>query len=136
MVRAAAPVYRPVWPALWHVFGLAILGGVTFGIALAIVASRVTRCFDTAEEARGELGLPVLGVIGPILTPAARRLRAIRRYVLAPATVALLLLITVLAAAGVVMSTNYPGRYAQIIEHFAPTTRAMWNGVQNLLGLI
>ncbi len=136
VIRAAAPVYRPSWPALWHVFTLAIGGGLAFGVILVIMISRLSRCFDSAEEARTELGLPVLGVIGPILTPAARRVRAIRRYVLVPATVAVLLGVTFLAAAGVVMSTNYPGRYAQIIEHLAPTTRAMWRGVQSLLGLI
>jgi hypothetical protein len=136
VVKAAGAVHRPVWPALWHVFTLAIGGGLAFGISLVIVMARLTRCFGSADEARSELGLPLLGVIGPILTPAARRLRAIRRYVLAPATIAVLLLITVLAATGVVMSTNYPGRYARIIEHLAPTTRAMWDGVQSLLGLI
>ncbi|TFG74807.1 MAG: hypothetical protein E4H23_11525 [Chrysiogenales bacterium] len=136
VVRAAEPVYRPVWPALWHVFVLALGGGLAFGISLVIIAARLTRSFHSAEEARGELGLPILGVIGPILTPATRRLRAVRRYILAPATIALLLLIIVLAATGVVMSTHCPGRYAQILEHLAPTTRAMWQGVQNLLGLI
>jgi len=136
VVKAAGPVYRPTWPALWHVFVLAIGGGLAFGVSLVIVMSRLSRCFGSAEEARGELGLPVLGVVGPILSPAARRLRAIRRYALAPATVAVLMLITVLAAIGVVMSTHYPGRYAQILEHVAPTTQAMWDGVRSLLGLI
>jgi len=136
VVRAAGPIYRPVWPALWHVFALALGGGLTFGITLVIVIARLSRGFSSAEEARGELGLPVLGVIGPILTPSARRLRAVRRYVLAPATAAVLLMVIILAAAGVVMSTHYPERYARILEHMAPTTRAMWQGVQDLLGLI
>ncbi|NLF29254.1 MAG: hypothetical protein GX591_00035 [Planctomycetes bacterium] len=134
VVRAAAPVFRPSWPALWHVFTLALGGGASFAIALVIVMNHLARGFGSAEEARGELGLPVLGVVGPILTPAARRLRAIRRYVLAPATAALLLAVTVLAAAGVVMATRYPGRYAQMIEHMAPSARALWQGVQSLLG--
>ncbi|MFW6154599.1 MAG: hypothetical protein ACOC95_05225 [Planctomycetota bacterium] len=134
VVRPAAAVFRPSWPALWHVFMLALGGGASFGIALAIIMSHLSRCFGSAEEARSDLGLPVLGVVGPILSPAARRLRAVRRYVLAPATAVLLVVVTVLAAAGVVMSTHYPGRYTQMMEHMAPSARALWQGVGGLLG--
>ncbi len=134
VAEAAAPVFRPSWPVLWHVFVLALGGGASFGIALAIIAGHLSRCFGSAEEARAELGLPVLGVVGPILTPAARRLRAARRYVLAPATVLLVLTATMLAAAGVVLATRYPGRYAQMIEHMGPSARALWQGVHGLLG--
>ncbi len=136
LVKAAAPVYRPSWPALWHVFGLAIGGGLAFGIMLAIGLARLSRRFSSAEETQEMLGLPLLGVIGPIYSPAARRMRAIRRYILAPAMACILLTATAIAAAGVVMATNYPGRYAQVMEHVTPTTRAMWHGVQSLLGSI
>ena len=130
MVKAAAPVYRPSWPALWHVFTLALGGGLAFGIFLSIIMTRLSRTFASADEAGETLGLPLLGVVGSILSPAARRVRAIRRYILAPAAVALLLLIIVLAASSVVMSANYPGEYARIMERLGPTTRAMCGGGQ------
>ena len=136
MVKAAAPIYRPSWPALWHVFSLALGGGLGFGALLAILMTRWSRTFASGTEAKETLGLPLLGTVGPILSPAAQRLLAIRRYVLAPAAVCLLVLVTLLAATGVVMSMNYPGKYAYIMEQVTPTARAVWQGMQNLLGLI
>jgi hypothetical protein len=121
---------------LWHVFGLALGGGVAFGTLLAIGMARLSRKFASGDEAQEMLGLPLLGAIGPIYSPSARRMRAIRRYVLAPAMACLLMVATVVAAAGVVMATNYPGKYAQVMEQVTPTTRAMWHGVQSLLGSI
>ena len=132
----ASLTYRPSWPALWHVFALALAGGVVFGVILSILSDRLSRHFSSASEAKETLGLPMLGVIGPILTPAARRVLAIRRYVLLPAAVCLLVLIAAIAAAGVVMSTNYPGKYAQLMEQVSPTTRAAWYSVRSLLGLM
>lgn len=136
IVQPARRVYRPSWPSLWHVFLVSFGGGVAFGCALAIILESIGHCFETVKSARDQIGLPVLGVIGPIYSPAVRRIRAIRRYVLAPAGVAMLLLVMLIAAAGVVISAQNPGKYARIMEHFTPLTRAMWNGVQGLWGMI
>jgi len=135
VVKAAAPMYRPNWPALWHVFALALAGGLAFGSLLTVSATRLSRTFASGDDARETLNVPLLGVVGPILTPAARRFRMIRRYVLAPAGVSLLVLVTVAAAAGVVMATNYPGEFARIMEHVAPATRGTWSGFRGLMGL-
>jgi len=136
VVKPAALVTRPSWPALWHVFGLALGGGVIFGITVVILMTRLSRSFASPEDARESLGLPLLGVVGPILSPTARRLRALRRYLLIPAMTCILVAITVVAAATVVMSTNYPVKYAQIVQQVTPVARSAWHGMRNLLGAI
>jgi hypothetical protein len=82
------------------------------------------------------LQLPLLGVLGPIYSPSRARLNNIRRYALAPAVTSLILAATFLAAAGVVLATKYPGRYAQMIEQMGPTAKAVRAGMQSLLGAL
>ncbi len=136
VIKPAVLVHRPSWPALWHVFVLALGGGTLFGIITVILMTRLSRCFASGEEATESLGLPLLGVVGPIISPAARRLRAIRRFLLVPALTCLLISITVLAAAAVVLSTNYPVKYTQIMQQVTPMTRSAWHGVRAFLGAI
>lgn len=131
VIKAAGPVHRPVWPALWHVFFIALAGAAGSGVIMAIGLSRLSGRFASAAEAAATMTVPLLGVIGPILSPASRRLAALRRYVLVPAGVCLLLLVTLAAAIGVVLSTQYPGQYVQLKQHFVPTA---WNGLRQVLG--
>jgi len=136
IVKAARPAYMPSWPKLWHVFILGIGGALAFGALLAVMMARMSCSFSSPAQAKEALGLPVVGTVGLILSPAAQRLQMIRRYVLIPAAACLLLLITIIAAAGVIVSANYPERYAQIIEYVSPATRSLWHDVQDILGLI
>ena len=135
VVRLAEPVFQPSWPPLWFVFGLALGGGLVFAAVAVILRERLARSFVSTAQICEALALPVLAVVGPILGPAARRARAIRRYALAPALTALVLAIMALAAAGVVISTKYPGEYARFMEQLHPAARAVWTGTRSLLGV-
>jgi hypothetical protein len=135
IAQSAQPAYRPSWPPLWMVFGLALGGGAIFAVMCVLGLWRLSRSFGAPEQVRQVLGLPLLGVVGPVLSPAARRLRAIRRYVLAPALATLLVAATTIAATGVVMSMQCPGTYAELLEHVSPTAQAFLSGARNLLGM-
>jgi uncharacterized protein involved in exopolysaccharide biosynthesis len=131
LIHPAAAVFKPTWPALWHVFFIALVGGACVGVAAAIALSRLSRSFSTPAEAATALALPLLGVIGPILSPASRRLASLRRYVLVPATVTLVLLVMTVSAASIVLATHYPGQYVQLRQQFIPTA---WSGLRQMLG--
>lgn len=131
IIKAAEPVFKPIWPALWHVFFIALAGGTCAGIVSAIGLSKLSRSFNTATEAAGALALPLLGVIGPILSPANRRLAALRRYVLVPAAATLLVLLIIISAVSIVLATHYPGQYVLIRQQFIPTALA---GLRQMLG--
>ena len=135
IAQSAQPAYRPSWPPLWMVFGLAFGGGTVFAVLCVLGLWRLSRSFAAPEQVRAVLGLPLLGVVGPVLSPAARRLRAIRRYVLAPAVATLLVAVMTVAAVGVVMSVQCPGTYAELLEHVSPTAQTLLGGARNLLGM-
>lgn len=134
VVKLADPVYQPVWPPLWLVFGLALGGGLVVGIVVAILRDRMARSFGCADQLSTALDLPLLGIVGPILSPTARRTKTLQRYALAPAVATILLAVMTVAATGVVMSMRYPGKHSEIMEQVYPTARLFWTGTQSLLG--
>lgn len=120
VVRLAGPAHRPSWPPLWLVFGLAVGGGLVGAIALTVLASRLARSFQSPDEARQVLGLPVLATVGPILSPVTRRVRIMQRWVLQPLMVLLLIGVTGLAAAGVVLLNEAPTEHTRILKQVHP----------------
>jgi uncharacterized protein involved in exopolysaccharide biosynthesis len=131
LIRPAVPVFKPTWPALWHVFFIALAGGACAGVAAAIALNRLSRAFSTPAEAASALALPLLGVIGPILSPASRRLAALWRYVLMPAAATAVVLVMTVAAVSIVLATHYPGQYVLMRQQFIPTA---WAGLRQMLG--
>ncbi len=131
ITRPAGLVYKPTWPALWHVFCIALLGGVGAGAAAAIGLARLSRKFSSPSEAASALALPLLGVIGPIFSPATSRIDALRRYVLMPAAVCLIVLVMVMSSASIVLATQYPSHYVLLKQQLVPTA---WAGLRQLMG--
>lgn len=131
VVKLASPVYRPNWPPLSMVFGLAIGGGLVFGAVLVIVLSRLSRGYDTPTDLTEETELPLLGVVGPILTPAARRLRMVTRYAVVPAAMSLLLAVVALGSAGMVLSYYQPEKWVEFLEQFGPPAHVLLHNADN-----
>jgi uncharacterized protein involved in exopolysaccharide biosynthesis len=116
-VQLAEKPLHPSSPALWHVLGVALLGGLVAGAALALAAQAMDRTIATADEAARAFNLPVCGTISEIVSPRRRVWRAAKRWVLRPAVTLVILAAVGLAALGAVLRLNCPDQYERWREH-------------------
>jgi uncharacterized protein involved in exopolysaccharide biosynthesis len=116
-VQLAEKPLRPSSPALWHVLGVALLGGLVAGAALALAAQAMDRTIATADEAARAFDVPVCGTISEIVSPRRRVWRAAKRWVLKPAVTLVILAAVGLAALGAVLRFNCPDQYERWREH-------------------
>jgi uncharacterized protein involved in exopolysaccharide biosynthesis len=99
-VELAQEQFKPSSPKLVYVLLLALVGGLAFGSGLVFLVNTVDRSVSTTEEAVDCFGLPILGIVGEIVTPKQKTRRKMIRWGLGP--VAALL---VVAAIGVAAMT-------------------------------
>jgi len=102
-VEMAQEQFRPSSPNLTYVLAFAVLGGLAFGSGLVLLANMMDRSITTTEEAAEYFGLPVCGVVGEIVTTAQQTRRKIRRFVIGPAAVVIVVAALCLAGLNIVL---------------------------------
>jgi len=112
-IQAAQEQLKPSSPKLLYVLGFAIGGGLAFGAGLVFLANMFDRTISTPEDAAEHFELPVLGVIGEIITNRQRMLRKLRRKVFTPAVAFVMLALVAVAAFSILLRLEYPDFYGQ-----------------------
>jgi predicted nucleic acid-binding Zn-ribbon protein len=99
--------FTPSSPKLSYILLFALLGGLTFGAGLVFLANVMDRSISTTEEAAEYFGMPVYGVVGEIVTPRQRTTRKIRRLILSPAAVLIVIAALGFATLNIVLWLQY-----------------------------
>ena len=81
-VELAQEQFRPSSPKLLYVIAFALVGGLAFGGGLVFLANTMDRSVSTTEDAVDCFGLPILGIIGEIVTSKQKTRRKMIRVVL------------------------------------------------------
>ena len=81
-VELAQEQFRPSSPKLLYVIAFALVGGLAFGGGLVFLVNTVDRSVSTTEDAVDCFGLPILGIIGEIVTSKQKTRRKMIRVVL------------------------------------------------------
>jgi polysaccharide chain length determinant protein (PEP-CTERM system associated) len=68
---------QPVWPNRPMLLSAAFGGTVLSGLALAFLLNQLRPVFNSANEMRAQLEIPVLGVVSRVTSPASKRLARI-----------------------------------------------------------
>lgn len=90
-VQAAEKQSRPSDPSLFKILGMATAGGLLLGAALVFLAHMMDRSISTPEDAKN-FGVPIHGIIGEIITRQRRRNLRMRRWLLSPVVVLVVLI--------------------------------------------
>lgn len=110
-VLAAQPQFKPSFPTLGLVLGLALAGGLGCGVGLVVLANVMDHSISTPEEATKHVGIPVYGVIGEIITQSQRVTMRLRRWIVNWTLAGVLLAAIGLSTLSVVAWLNYPAQY-------------------------
>ena len=84
------------------------------GVICVLIAELADRSFRTTKQLSVSLGVPVIETIDEIVTRAMRKKRLIRRFVLLPATTAVLAAVATFAGSMAWMSLEDPARHNRI----------------------
>ncbi len=112
-VESAQRARRPLFPRLWMILGLAVIGGLAFGGGTALFADAVDRSVVTMEDAAQYFGVPVHGVIGEIATVHQRAVQRFKRWIVAPAISLIVLSVLGLSGLSVVLRLQYPEKHRE-----------------------
>ncbi|MBL8859387.1 MAG: hypothetical protein JNL28_12825 [Planctomycetes bacterium] len=80
---------KPTEPNPWLIIGLAVVGGLGLGLAIAVVAEFSRSCFRNVADISRSMAIPILGAISPIETLRERRNDRLRRAVVAVSSLSL-----------------------------------------------
>jgi len=112
-VQLAEKQFQPSSPKLHYLLGFALVGGLAFGGGLVLLANMLDRSVWTPQDAEKAFGVPVCGVIGEIVRPTTRLWRGVRRFLVEPATMLVLLAAIGIGCLNTVLWLQYPEQYAQ-----------------------
>lgn len=106
----------PSSPDLMQVLFAAVLMGIAAGVLTLLVSDRTNRTFANLNDPARDLGLPLLGATGELITARAQRWRAFVSNVVYPVCVLLLV--------GVLFATAYS---AYVVLRTAPGEGGKWH---------
>ena len=109
--QMAQKQFTPSSPDLRLVLGVALLGGLAFGAGLVFLAKVLDRSFTTTDDAVEHFNVPILGVVGEIVTPGQKTWRRFRRWIVAPVVSLIILGILGLSTFNTVLWLNYPEQH-------------------------
>lgn len=90
-VQPCGKLSVPSSPDPIQVLFVALAAGVAVGVLALLASDRTDRTFTNLQDAAADLGLPILGATGELVTARAARWRAFSQRVVFPACVLLLL---------------------------------------------
>lgn len=129
-VELAQEQFKPSSPKLFYVLALALVGGLAFGSGLVFLVNTVDRSVSTTEEAVDCFDLPILGIVGEIVTPKQQVRRKMMRWGLGP--VAALLAVAAIGLAGMSITLWLTDRDGFDEWKRAPASY-VWDGVKGKL---
>lgn len=115
-VEPARQQFRPSSPKLLMVLGLALAGGAAFAGGVVALAQMMDRSIARPEDIRRQFGIPVLGIVGEIVTPKEETVRRVRRWVLRPLLFLAVLVVVSVASLSVVLRLRYTDKYRDFIR--------------------
>lgn len=81
---------RPNHPNPWVIVGFAAIAGIALGLASALLSEYTKNCYRSVGDVARVLSVPVLGVVGTIVTSAELKRRRTRRVATAFSTIAII----------------------------------------------
>lgn len=111
-LQLAQQQFVPSFPTLKIVLALAIGGGLAFGAGSVFLANFFDSSVGTTDDA-DHFDLPILGVIGEIVTPSQNTIRRLKRWILTPAVSLVVLALLGFCALNVVLWLHYPEQYKE-----------------------
>jgi uncharacterized protein involved in exopolysaccharide biosynthesis len=87
--QAQAP-RSPNYPNPWVIVGFSAIAGIALGLASALLSEYTKNCYRSVGDVARVLAVPVLGVVGTIVTSTDLRRRRARRFTTAFSTVAII----------------------------------------------
>ncbi|HUU60385.1 MAG TPA: hypothetical protein VMZ50_12630 [Phycisphaerae bacterium] len=112
-IQPAQKQFLPTSPPLAAILTFAVVGSLLFAAGLVFLAKVLDRTLNTPEEAAERFALPIHGVIREIVTPAQRAGRLLKRWILAPAVTAVLLVVLAGSGTSAVFRLRRPQVYQQ-----------------------
>jgi len=113
MVQPPQKQYLPSSPKLSMILIMALAGGLGVGGVLVFLANSVDRTIGTTDEAMRYFDLTLHGAVGEIDTPADRSWRFVKRWVITPIVIVIVLIVIGVSCMDVVLRLKYPQRYIQ-----------------------
>lgn len=87
VTQEVIPPEKPTEPNPWLIVAFALVAGLTLGLTVALSAEYSRNCFRSVHDISRVMVAPVLGNVGRIVTRRQRRLIALRRVLVATASV-------------------------------------------------
>ncbi len=81
---------KPTEPNPWLIVAFALVAGLTLGLTVALTAEYSRNCFRSVHDISRVMVAPVLGSVGRILTRRQRRMIALRRVLVATASISVI----------------------------------------------
>ena len=116
-VRPCEQLFRPSWPPMWMVFGLAFGGGMFLATFLVVWAEYSDYSFRSIEDVSSYIDVPVLGATCQIVNPQQRRRQRLIHFVGVPLLVVLVIGTLAISAIMAYLSLNNPSIYDQLREN-------------------
>jgi len=113
MVQPPQKQYLPSSPKLSLILLVALVGGLGFGGVLVFLANSVDRTIGTTDEAMRYFNITLHGAVGEIDTPKDRSWQWIKRWVIAPVIIVVVLVVIGVSCLDVMLRLKYPSKYAR-----------------------
>lgn len=114
---------RPISPDLLHVLMAAVGLGMLSGAVSVLFAHRTNESFHSGEELSTSVGVPLIGCVSEIISHSQRRMKRLRRYVLAPLNLAAMTGVLVAMTALLYLNLKRPERYDKLMDRSIQLTQ-------------
>ncbi|MCD4699300.1 MAG: hypothetical protein K8R91_01855, partial [Phycisphaerae bacterium] len=113
VLQVAQEQILPSSPKLLMVLSFAIIGGLAFGGGLVLASNHWDRSVSTTDDAIKYFDVPIFGITSEIVSGRQRAVRRLRRWVIGPIVLIIVLACLTVSALSVTLWLKYPQKHEE-----------------------